>query len=63
MIHYPVPPHFSPAYAEQSISQKFDLKITEQLADSVFSLPISPHINSESQIFIIELINKFDIGK
>ena len=43
LIHYPVPPHLSGAYADQRT--RFDnLPIAERLAQSVLSLPIGPHL-------------------
>ncbi len=42
LIHYPVPPHRTAAYAEDYPEP---LPITEQLAASVLSLPISPQLS------------------
>jgi dTDP-4-amino-4,6-dideoxygalactose transaminase len=41
LVHYPTPPHRTPAYASDYPEP---LPITEQLADSVLSLPISPQL-------------------
>ena len=58
LIHYPVPPHLSLAYAEDK--QEFGhLPISEELAKSVISLPIGPHLNVEAQNFVIETIKRF----
>ena len=44
LIHYPVPPHLSGAYADgQWRTGAFP--IAEQLAETVLSLPIGPHVN------------------
>lgn len=43
LIHYPVPPHLSPAYADAGIP-KGALPIAEELASTVLSLPIGPHL-------------------
>lgn len=42
LIHYPIPPHRTGAYAEHA---KDKLPIAEQLADEVLSLPIGPHLS------------------
>jgi len=42
LIHYPIPPHRSGAYAAQ-FSRSPDLPLAEKLADTVLSLPIGPH--------------------
>lgn len=59
LIHYPVPPHLSLAYAENK--QQFGhLPISEELAKSVISLPIGPHLSVEAQNFVIETIKRFN---
>lgn len=42
-IHYPVPPHLSPAYREAGW-KRGDFPLAEQFANEVLSLPIGPHI-------------------
>lgn len=42
LIHYPVPPHLSGAYAAHFPSAR--LPIAEQLASTLLSLPIGPHL-------------------
>lgn len=44
LIHYPIPPHLSEAYADTAYKVG-DFPITEQIAKSVLSLPIGPHIS------------------
>ncbi len=44
LIHYPVPPHLSQAYAELNIRQG-SLPIAEASADTVLSLPMGPHLS------------------
>lgn len=46
LIHYPVPPHLSGAYSGLGCVQG-SFPIAEQLASSVFSLPIGPHLAAE----------------
>jgi dTDP-4-amino-4,6-dideoxygalactose transaminase len=48
LIHYPVPPHLQPAYAELGIPAG-SLPITEQIHREVLSLPLWPGM-SEAQV-------------
>jgi dTDP-4-amino-4,6-dideoxygalactose transaminase len=59
LIHYPVSPHLSPAYAAD-FAEKPDFPITENLAETVLSLPISPYLTEAEQDFTIETIKEFD---
>lgn len=45
-VHYPVPPHLSPAYAEER-SRFLALPVTEELAETVLSLPLHPHLGED----------------
>jgi dTDP-4-amino-4,6-dideoxygalactose transaminase len=45
LIHYPVPPHISGAYA--GLSALGPLPIAEELAATVLSLPIGPHLTTQ----------------
>ena len=51
MIHYPIPPHLSGAYAGESFPPA---PLAEQLASEVLSLPIGPHLSAEGQAEVIE---------
>lgn len=57
LIHYPVPPHLSGAYTEDWKSKVFT--ITEQLAQSVVSLPIGPHCVSSAISEVVSEIKKY----
>ena len=46
LIHYPVPPHLSGAYADSGWLRG-TFPIAEQLADTVLSLPMGPHLSTE----------------
>lgn len=48
LIHYPVPPHLSGAYSDAGW-KRGAFPIAEELADTVLSLPMGPHL-SESQV-------------
>jgi dTDP-4-amino-4,6-dideoxygalactose transaminase len=52
LIHYPVPPHRSVAYAGMSMASG-SLAIAEHLADTVLSLPVGPHISPEAADHVI----------
>jgi dTDP-4-amino-4,6-dideoxygalactose transaminase len=43
LIHYPIPPHLQQAYASLGM-KRGDLPLAERIADSILSLPISPHM-------------------
>ena len=58
LIHYPVPPHLSDAYAEMGF-RKGDFPLTEQMADLVLSLPMGPHVLLDQAQAVIELIRQF----
>ena len=55
LIHYPVPPHLSGAYKEQGW-KRGDFPITEYIANSAVSLPLSPYIDLNSIDKIVEVI-------
>lgn len=58
IIHYPIPPHLSEAYAYLGY-QKGDLPTTEQYAGEVLSLPMYNGMTDEEQEFVIGKINGF----
>ena len=46
LIHYPVPPHLSGAYADAGFKPGA-FPLAEAMANSVLSLPIGPHLAAE----------------
>lgn len=44
LIHYPIPPHLSGAYADAGYKPG-DFPVTESLANTVLSLPMGPHLS------------------
>ncbi len=58
LIHYPVPPHLSEAYAEAG-GKVGDFPITERLAKTVLSLPMGPHLRPEQLQEVIAAIKSF----
>ena len=58
LIHYPVPPHRSGAYAEEWAGKpQPQLPIADALANTVLSLPIGPHLSEEQVRTVIEAVN------
>lgn len=56
LIHYPIPPHKQQAYKEWN---NHTYPISEQIHNEVLSLPISPVMNENEIIKIIEILNEF----
>ena len=60
VIHYPIAPHKQECYAKEAWNiPQLSLPITEMLADSELSLPISPCMTKEQVEYVIKLINEF----
>jgi dTDP-4-amino-4,6-dideoxygalactose transaminase len=57
MIHYPIPPHLQPAYAELGF-QEGDFPVSERIHREVLSLPIGPHMEGQESL-VVETINSF----
>lgn len=55
MIHYPVPPHLSAAYAGMSDTLGA-FPITERMAKEVLSLPMGPHLTAEQRDAVVREI-------
>lgn len=60
LIHYPIPPHLSEAYACLG-NKKGDFPIAEQYADEVLSLPMYNGMTEEEQELVISTINEFKV--
>ncbi|MBR3342023.1 MAG: DegT/DnrJ/EryC1/StrS family aminotransferase [Clostridiales bacterium] len=58
LIHYPIPPHLSDAYAYLGY-RKGDFPITEKNADEVLSLPMYNGMTDDEQSVVIGAINSF----
>lgn len=56
LIHYPIPPHKQKAYLEWN-SQKYP--ITEEIHNTIISLPLSPVMTKEEAEKVIEACNSF----
>jgi dTDP-4-amino-4,6-dideoxygalactose transaminase len=59
-VHYPVPPHHQPCYSDFA---QIPLKIAENLAKSILSLPISPELSSQEIKHISEVVKYFYTSK
>jgi len=57
LIHYPVPPHLSGAYADGKWARGA-FPLAESLADTVLSLPIGPHLTPEQAGVVIKETNR-----
>lgn len=55
-IHYPIPPHRQRCYPTYN---SLSLPITEQIAQTELSLPISPVLTDDEVMYIIQSINNF----
>ncbi|MBV6391515.1 MAG: dTDP-3-amino-3,4,6-trideoxy-alpha-D-glucose transaminase [Anaerolineales bacterium] len=58
LIHYPVPPHLSGAYADMGYSRGA-FPIAEAIADSELSLPMGPHLGEGDAERVVEAIQSF----
>lgn len=58
IIHYPIPPHLSEAYAYLGHG-KGSYPITEHYADTVLSIPMYNGMTEEEQAFVIDAMNRF----
>lgn len=59
IIHYPIPPHLSEAYAYLGHAEGF-LPITENYAKTVLSIPMYNGMTEEEQAAVIEALNAFE---
>ncbi|MCI0556360.1 MAG: DegT/DnrJ/EryC1/StrS family aminotransferase [Anaerolineae bacterium] len=58
LIHYPVPPHLSEAYADTGYNAG-DFPISERIARSVLSIPIGPHLTHEEAGYVADVVGQF----
>lgn len=54
VIHYPIPPHRQPAYVEW---HGLSLPITEEIHDTILSLPISPVMTDDEVTAVVAAVN------
>jgi dTDP-4-amino-4,6-dideoxygalactose transaminase len=58
IIHYPIPPHLSEAYACLGM-KKGDLPVTERCADTVLSIPLYVGMTEDEQEYVIKCLNEY----
>jgi len=58
LVHYPVPPHLQPAYADAGIARG-GLPIAERLAGEVLSLPMGPNLEMEQAERVAETVRRW----
>jgi dTDP-3-amino-3,4,6-trideoxy-alpha-D-glucose transaminase len=56
IIHYPIPPHLTGAYAAGF--EAVSLTVAEQLADEVLSLPMGPHLPLDDADRVTEAVRE-----
>jgi len=56
LIHYPVPPHLSGAYADAGMARGA-YPLAEDLAGTVLSLPIGPHLTESQSSLVIDSVS------
>ena len=57
MIHYPIPPHLQPAYAEMGFARGV-FPIAEAIHDEVLSLPMGPHLSAAQCDYVMESVQR-----
>lgn len=58
LIHYPVPPHLSKAYADLKL-ERGSFPITEAISSSVLSLPMGPHLSLDNAKYVANMIREY----
>lgn len=61
LVHYPIPPHLSRAYADLGL-QRGDLPVTEGLASKVLSLPMGQHMTEEVALRVAAAVRSFSVS-
>lgn len=59
LMHYPVPPHRSGAYADMALDPG-SLPVAERLAAETLSLPLGPHLGDDDADRVIAAVRGFD---
>jgi dTDP-4-amino-4,6-dideoxygalactose transaminase len=57
-IHYPVPIHLQPFYAENGY-RKGQFPVTEQVCDEILSLPMFPELTSSQVEYVVAQVSRF----
>ncbi len=59
LIHYPIPPHLSGAYAASGY-RRGDFPLAERLAAEVLSLPMGPHLTDAQAAEVVAAVRAFE---
>jgi len=62
LIHYPIPCHHAGAYRDAAVNKQ-DFPIATELAETVLSLPISPHHSETDITTVCQAIKAFAVGQ
>ncbi len=57
-LHYPIPIHLQPAYAELGY-RRGDFPVTEAYAEEILSLPIFPELDDDKVAYVAEAVRAF----
>jgi dTDP-4-amino-4,6-dideoxygalactose transaminase len=57
-LHYPLPIHLQPAYAELGY-ERGDFPVTEAYADTIVSLPMFPELTDEQIAYVVDAMTAF----
>lgn len=57
-IHYPVPIHLQPAYADGGVLTPFPLPVTERAAGEILSLPMHPFLSDDEICHVAEVLKR-----
>jgi dTDP-4-amino-4,6-dideoxygalactose transaminase len=57
LVHYPLPPHLQPAYAELGL-RRGSFPVTERLHERVLSLPMGPHLTDAQVSAVIDAVRR-----
>jgi dTDP-4-amino-4,6-dideoxygalactose transaminase len=58
LIHYPIPLHLQPAYAELGYKQG-DFPVSEKVASEILSIPMFPHISKKQIGYVCTTLKEF----
>ncbi len=61
-LHYPIPIHLQPAYAELGY-RRGDFPVTEAYAEEIVSLPIFPELDDEKVAYVAEAVRAFVMAR
>lgn len=61
LIHYPIPPHKQAAYADSGFAPEA-FPLASRMADELLSLPMGPHLSSESANHVVNAVRSATAG-